>query len=51
MKMRTLGRTGSQVGPYCLGTMMFRQAGNPGRHAPRAEPQAGRRARRSMMIR
>ncbi|WP_345578528.1 aldo/keto reductase [Nonomuraea rosea] len=27
--MRTLGRTGIQVSPYCLGTMMFGQAGNP----------------------
>lgn len=23
MKMRALGRTGIQVSPYCLGTMMF----------------------------
>ncbi|TDD16973.1 aldo/keto reductase [Nonomuraea diastatica] len=29
MKMRTLGRTGIQVSPYCLGTMVFGQAGNP----------------------
>ncbi len=29
MKMRTLGRTGIQVSPYCLGTMMFGQVGNP----------------------
>lgn len=29
MKMRTLGRTGIQVSPYCLGTMMFGPAGNP----------------------
>ncbi|MBA8815549.1 aryl-alcohol dehydrogenase-like predicted oxidoreductase [Microbacterium halimionae] len=29
MKMRTLGRTGLQVSPYCLGTMMFGPAGTP----------------------
>ncbi len=29
MKMRTLGRTGIEVSPYCLGTMMFGQVGNP----------------------
>ncbi|MEV4328194.1 aldo/keto reductase [Microbispora rosea] len=30
MKYRTLGRTGMQVSPYCLGTMMFGAAmGNP----------------------
>jgi aryl-alcohol dehydrogenase-like predicted oxidoreductase len=29
MKMRTLGRTGIQVSPYCLGAMMFGRAGNP----------------------
>lgn len=29
MKMRTLGRTGMHVSPYCLGTMMFGPAGNP----------------------
>lgn len=29
MKMRALGRTGIQVSPYCLGTMMFGQVGNP----------------------
>ncbi|MEU9011258.1 aldo/keto reductase [Streptomyces sp. NPDC048479] len=29
MKMRALGRTGIQVSPYGLGTMMFGQAGNP----------------------
>jgi aryl-alcohol dehydrogenase-like predicted oxidoreductase len=28
MKMRTLGRTGIQVSPYALGTMMFGAAGN-----------------------
>ena len=28
MKMRELGRTGIQVSPYCLGTMMFGQVGN-----------------------
>jgi aryl-alcohol dehydrogenase-like predicted oxidoreductase len=27
--MRMLGRTGIQVSPYCLGTMMFGQLGNP----------------------
>ncbi|MEV4020420.1 aldo/keto reductase [Nonomuraea angiospora] len=27
--MRALGRTGIQVSPYCLGTMMFGQVGNP----------------------
>ncbi|MEV4576595.1 aldo/keto reductase [Nonomuraea jabiensis] len=27
--MRPLGRTGIQVTPYCLGTMMFGKAGNP----------------------
>ncbi|MER6946776.1 aldo/keto reductase [Nonomuraea sp. NPDC000554] len=27
--MRPLGRTGIQVSPYCLGTMMFGQVGNP----------------------
>ncbi|GGP77811.1 aldo/keto reductase [Saccharothrix coeruleofusca] len=27
--MRDLGRTGIRVSPYCLGTMMFGQAGNP----------------------
>jgi aryl-alcohol dehydrogenase-like predicted oxidoreductase len=31
MKMRTLGRTGIQVSPYCLGTMMFGPAGNTDR--------------------
>jgi diketogulonate reductase-like aldo/keto reductase len=31
MRMRPLGRTGIQVSPYCLGTMMFGQAGNPDR--------------------
>ncbi|MCS7475447.1 aldo/keto reductase [Umezawaea endophytica] len=29
MKTRELGRTGIRVSPYCLGTMMFGQAGNP----------------------
>lgn len=29
MRMRALGRTGVQVSPYCLGTMMFGQIGNP----------------------
>jgi aryl-alcohol dehydrogenase-like predicted oxidoreductase len=29
MKYRTLGRTGIQVSPYCLGTMMFGAMGNP----------------------
>jgi aryl-alcohol dehydrogenase-like predicted oxidoreductase len=29
MKYRTLGRTGIQVSPYALGTMMFGAAGNP----------------------
>ncbi|MDQ0904583.1 aryl-alcohol dehydrogenase-like predicted oxidoreductase [Streptomyces canus] len=29
MKMRTLGRTGIRVSPYCLGTMMLGPAGNP----------------------
>ena len=29
MKLRTLGRTGIQVSPYCLGTMMFGAMGNP----------------------
>ncbi|MEV8379209.1 aldo/keto reductase [Kribbella sp. NPDC056861] len=29
MKMRPLGRTGLQVSPYCLGTMMFGPLGNP----------------------
>jgi aryl-alcohol dehydrogenase-like predicted oxidoreductase len=28
VKMRELGRTGIQVSPYCVGTMMFGQAGN-----------------------
>jgi aryl-alcohol dehydrogenase-like predicted oxidoreductase len=28
MKYRTLGRTGIQVSPYCLGTMMFGAMGN-----------------------
>jgi len=28
VKMRELGRTGIQVSPYCLGTMMFGQVGN-----------------------
>jgi aryl-alcohol dehydrogenase-like predicted oxidoreductase len=28
VKMRELGRTGIQVSPYCLGTMMFGQSGN-----------------------
>ncbi|MEV4172551.1 aldo/keto reductase [Nonomuraea sp. NPDC049709] len=27
--MRPLGRTGIQVSPYCLGTMLFGQVGNP----------------------
>lgn len=31
MKMRTLGGTGMQVSPYCLGTMMFGPAGNADR--------------------
>ncbi|WP_434446807.1 hypothetical protein [Lentzea sp. E54] len=31
MRMRTLGRTGIQVSPYCLGTMLSGQNGNPGR--------------------
>ncbi|MEU8813100.1 aldo/keto reductase [Actinoplanes sp. NPDC048796] len=29
MRMRSLGRTGIQVSPYCLGTMMFAPFGNP----------------------
>jgi aryl-alcohol dehydrogenase-like predicted oxidoreductase len=29
MKYRTLGRTGIQVSPYCLGAMMFGRVGNP----------------------
>jgi aryl-alcohol dehydrogenase-like predicted oxidoreductase len=29
MRMRPLGRTGMQVSPYCLGTMMFGRVGNP----------------------
>ncbi|SER01956.1 Predicted oxidoreductase [Lentzea xinjiangensis] len=29
MRMRVLGRTGIEVSPYCLGTMMFGQVGNP----------------------
>jgi aryl-alcohol dehydrogenase-like predicted oxidoreductase len=29
MKYRTLGRTGMQVSPYCLGAMMFGAMGNP----------------------
>ncbi|MFE3881377.1 aldo/keto reductase [Streptomyces lydicus] len=29
MKTRALGRTGIQVSPYCLGTMMFGRTGNP----------------------
>ncbi|MEY9848522.1 aldo/keto reductase [Streptacidiphilus sp. MAP5-3] len=29
MKYRTLGRTGIQVSPYCLGAMMFGAIGNP----------------------
>jgi aryl-alcohol dehydrogenase-like predicted oxidoreductase len=29
--MRPLGRTGIQVSPYCLGTMMFGEGGNPDR--------------------
>ncbi|MFV2177650.1 aldo/keto reductase [Actinomadura sp. LOL_016] len=29
MKTRALGRTGIQVTPYCLGTMMFGRFGNP----------------------
>ncbi|MFF0246957.1 aldo/keto reductase [Streptosporangium sandarakinum] len=29
MRMRPLGRTGIQVSPYCLGTMMFGRVGNP----------------------
>ncbi|MFC6080307.1 aldo/keto reductase [Sphaerisporangium aureirubrum] len=29
MKYRTLGRTGIEVSPYCLGTMMFGAMGNP----------------------
>jgi aryl-alcohol dehydrogenase-like predicted oxidoreductase len=29
MKHRTLGRTGIEVSPYCLGTMMFGAMGNP----------------------
>lgn len=31
MRTRPLGRTGIQVSPYCLGTMMFGPAGNPDR--------------------
>jgi aryl-alcohol dehydrogenase-like predicted oxidoreductase len=30
MRTRPLGRTGIQVSPYCLGTMMFGPYGNPG---------------------
>jgi aryl-alcohol dehydrogenase-like predicted oxidoreductase len=29
MKYRTLGRTGIEVSPYCLGAMMFGAMGNP----------------------
>ncbi|AQA09773.1 aldo/keto reductase [Streptomyces malaysiensis] len=29
MKTRELGRTGIRVSPYCLGTMVFNQMGNP----------------------
>src|SRR5919107_1974481 len=29
MEMRTLGRTGVKVSPFCLGAMMFGQWGNP----------------------
>ncbi|MGI5161079.1 aldo/keto reductase [Microbispora sp. CA-102843] len=29
MRTRPLGRTGIQVSPYCLGTMMFGRVGNP----------------------
>ena len=29
MRMRTLGRTGIKVSPYCLGAMMFGAMGNP----------------------
>ena len=29
MQMRTLGRTGIKVSPYCLGTMMLGAWGNP----------------------
>src|SRR3954453_15064636 len=29
MRYRTLGRTGIQVSPYCLGAMMFGAIGNP----------------------
>jgi len=29
MRTRPLGRTGIRVSPYCLGTMMFGQVGNP----------------------
>ncbi|WP_221358917.1 aldo/keto reductase [Streptomyces beigongshangae] len=29
MKLRTLGRTGLKVSPYCLGTMLFGPAGTP----------------------
>src|ERR1700731_5438213 len=29
MRYRTLGRTGNQVSPYCLGAMMFGSFGNP----------------------
>jgi len=29
MRLRTLGRTGLKVSPYCLGTMMFGPAGTP----------------------
>jgi aryl-alcohol dehydrogenase-like predicted oxidoreductase len=29
MRTRALGRTGIQVSPYCLGTMMFGHVGNP----------------------
>jgi aryl-alcohol dehydrogenase-like predicted oxidoreductase len=31
MRYRTLGRTGIQVSPYCLGAMMFGAIGNPDR--------------------
>ncbi|TVT18656.1 aldo/keto reductase [Amycolatopsis rhizosphaerae] len=31
MRMRPLGRTGIHVSPYCLGTMLFGQNGNPDR--------------------
>jgi hypothetical protein len=41
MEMRTLGRTGIQVSPYCLGAMMFGQSASTRRACDSRRRQAG----------